>query len=66
MSRDTLSVTVARNGETIVTIETNCLCGRDLTPEDEQSIRDAAWQLLAFIGDPHPEAWFMLKPFIKS
>ena len=61
MSRGhSLSVTVARDGETIVTIETNCLSGRDLTPEDEQSVRDAAWQLLSFIGDSVPEAEFML------
>lgn len=60
MPRGYLSVTVARDGETIVTIETNCLSGRDLSPEDEQSIRDAAGQLLSFIGDPVPGAGLIL------
>lgn len=46
------AVTVYREGEEIVTIESNCLSGRELTPEDEAAIRTAANHLLAFIGEP--------------
>ena len=45
------AVTVERSGERIVTIEANCLSGRDLAPGDEETIRTAAHHLLAFIGD---------------
>lgn len=51
---DHWSVTVERNGEQIVTIETNCLAGREISTEDEEAIRTAAHHLLAFIGDPPP------------
>lgn len=51
---DTFAVTVERNGEKVVTIETNCLSGREISQEDEAAIRDAARSLLAFIGDPPP------------
>lgn len=44
------SVTVSRHGEEIVTIEPDCLSGRDCTPEDEAAIRVAACTLLGFIG----------------
>ena len=47
----TWSVTVERDGEQVVTIETKCLSGRDLIPGDEDAIRTAAQHLLAFIGD---------------
>lgn len=47
-------VTVERNGEKVVTIEPNCLSGRDVSREDEDAIRAAAGHLLAFIGDPPP------------
>lgn len=45
------AVTVSRNGEDIVTIESNCLSGREITAEDEHAIRTAAYHLLAFIGE---------------
>ncbi len=45
------AVSVDRNGENVVTIESRCLSGRDLSPDDEQTIRDCARQLLAFVGD---------------
>lgn len=48
------SVTVSRHGEKIVTIETNCLTGRELSLDDEETIRTCARHLLAFIGDPAP------------
>ena len=48
---DYWSVTVSRNGENIVTLEPNCLAGRELSSEDEAAIRTAASHLLAFIGD---------------
>jgi len=44
------AVTVSADGEPLVTIETNCLSGRDLTPDDEDVIQWAAHHLLAFIG----------------
>lgn len=51
---DHWAVTVERNGERVVTIETNCLSGREISAEDEQAIRTAAHHLLSFIGDPAP------------
>lgn len=48
------AVTVFRNGEEIVTIESNHLSGREISPEDEEAIRTAALNLLAFIGEPRP------------
>jgi hypothetical protein len=44
------AVSVVRDGECILTIESNCLAGKDLTQEDEQCIRDCAQHLLSFIG----------------
>jgi hypothetical protein len=44
------AVTVSADGEPLVTIEKNCLSGRDLTPDDEDVIEWAAHHLLAFIG----------------
>lgn len=46
------SVTVRRNGEEVVTIESNCLSGRELNAEDEDAIRTAGTHLLAFVGEP--------------
>ena len=54
--RDHWAVTVERSGERVVTIDTNCLSGRELEPDDEEAIREAAHHLLAFIGDPSPKA----------
>ncbi len=54
MAEERYAVEVWRNGESVVRIETNCLGGREISPEDEQAIRDAAHSLLGFIGDPHP------------
>jgi hypothetical protein len=53
VSRDHWAVTVWRNGEEIVTIETDCLSGKEIGPADEEAIRTAAQNLRAFIGD-HP------------
>ncbi len=44
-------VTVSRHGESIVTIETSMVSGRDISDEDEETIRTAAQHLLAFIGE---------------
>lgn len=45
------SVTVEKDGETILTIESNCLSGKaDLTGDDESVIRNAAEHLLSFVG----------------
>jgi hypothetical protein len=54
MPKDHWAVTVERNGEQVVTIETNCLSGRDISEGDEIIIREAAHHLLSFIGDPKP------------
>ena len=48
---DHWAVTVSRSGEEIVTIESNCLSGREISQEDENAIRTAALHLLAFIGE---------------
>lgn len=46
------SVEVRRNGENLVTIESNCLSGKpDFSAEEEQVIREAGRHLLAFIGN---------------
>lgn len=47
---DHWAVTVRRNGEEIVTIESNSLAGREISPEDEKAIETAAHHLLSFIG----------------
>ena len=53
---DHWSVTVTRNGEDLITIESNSLCGKaELTPEDEEVIRAAGMHLLAFVGEPRSE-----------
>jgi hypothetical protein len=54
---DHWAVTIWRNGEEVITIETACLSGRVIiTPADEEVIRIAARNLLEFIGDPAPNA----------
>jgi hypothetical protein len=45
------SVTVERNGEIVVTIESNSLSGIEIGPEEERIIRLAARHLLSFIGE---------------
>lgn len=54
------SISVSRDGENLVTIESNCLCGKpEFTDEEAQQIRDCADHLRAFIGEPpspHPAA----------
>ena len=50
-AKDHWAVTVERNGEQIVTIETSCISGRELSHDDEDAIRTAAHHLLAFVGD---------------
>ena len=47
-------VTVFADSERIDTIESEYLCGREITQEDEKTIRRAARHLLSFIGDPPP------------
>lgn len=59
MSQDHWSVTVRRNGEEIVTIESNMLSGRELSSEDEAVIRQAAEHLMAFVGDGKPTPCFV-------
>jgi len=47
------AVTVERNGESVVSLASNCQGGRDLSAEDERVIRLTAGHLLAFIGEAH-------------
>ncbi len=47
---DHWSVTVRRNGEEVVTIESDMLSGREISAEDEWAICTAGHHLLAFIG----------------
>jgi hypothetical protein len=49
------AVTVERDGELVVTIASNSLCGRDLSDADADVIRLVAAHLLAFIGPPRAE-----------
>lgn len=50
---DHWAVEVRVNGETILTIESNCLSGKsDLTETDFDTIRTAANNLLSFAGKP--------------
>lgn len=50
MKTEHWAVTVSRNGQEILTIESNCVSGLDLTYEDEGVIRNAAEHLLSFVG----------------
>lgn len=43
------------NGEHVLTIESNCLSGRQLSDVDEEAIRTAAQHLLAFVGQESRE-----------
>lgn len=52
---DGYAVMIEHNGETILTIERSMLAGKsDLSDEDADAIREAAMQLLAFIGAKTP------------
>lgn len=50
MQHEHWAVTVQRNGETVVTIESNLISGRELQPGDEAVIEQAARHLLGFLG----------------
>lgn len=50
MTDERWGVQVFRDGQDVVTIESNHLVGRDLHPGDEDIIRLCAHQLLGFIG----------------
>lgn len=52
------AVTVYRNGEALVVIESNCLSGKaEFSDEDARVIRMAAEHLKSFIGKPSYEQW---------
>lgn len=55
MKTEHWAVTVSRNGESIVTLESNCMSGRELNAEDERIIRLAARQLWGFVGPEREE-----------
>jgi len=48
------AVSVAVDGESILTIESNCLSGVENIEAYADDIRHCAHHLIAFIGDPHP------------
>lgn len=39
------------NHKQVLTIESNCVFGRDLSDEDKEAIRSMAEHLLAFVGE---------------
>lgn len=50
------SVEVKYNGESLVTIESSCYGGKsELTKEEREAIRNAAFNLLAFVGNEESE-----------
>lgn len=44
-------VDVRVNGSHVLTIESNCVYGKQLTNAEEEVIREAARHLLAFVGE---------------
>lgn len=56
---DHWAVTVWRNGEEVVTIESSCLSGREISEADEKAIRIAALHLLGFVGQEIAVADFL-------
>jgi hypothetical protein len=50
--KDGYSVTVSKWGEPILTIEPNCLSGKDLTEDECEAIWDAGQHLCSFVGRP--------------
>ena len=50
-----VTVTVEHNGEHLLTIEPNCVFGKELTKDDDEIIRQAARHLLAFVGQTEEE-----------
>lgn len=59
------SVTVERDGENVVKIESNCLSGREISKEDEKVIRDCAHHLLSFIGEGRSDERARCKEIVK-
>ena len=49
------SVTIERYGEQVLTIEENCLSGKELSDEDEDGIYNMATHLLSFLGRTLPK-----------
>ena len=50
--REGYAVTVSKDGENILTIEHECLSGRELTEAEARVVWDAGEHLKAFAGDP--------------
>ena len=48
-------VDVRVNGAQVLTIESNCVYGKQLTDDEEEVIREAARHLLAFVGEQKTE-----------
>lgn len=44
-------VTVNINGEDVLTLASNYICGKDLSEQDEEVIRSCAHRLLSFVGE---------------
>ncbi len=61
------SVNVSLNGESLVTIESNCLSGKpEFTEEEATVIRTAAIHLTSFIGKPEPKAHAFIASYGNS
>jgi len=50
MKPETRGITISRNGEPILTIETNHLSGKDLDHEDEKVVMACINDVLSFLG----------------
>jgi hypothetical protein len=59
------AVTVERNGVQVVTIASNCLAGRDLSPADKLIIRACAEHLRAFIGISPDSSVERMQPYLQ-
>lgn len=56
--REGYAVQVLKWGEPILTIEHECLSGRELSEDEESAVRESADHLLSFVGDGTPQPCF--------
>ena len=57
--REGYAVQVLKWGEPILTIEHECLSGKELDDDEEQAVRDCAAHLHSFVGDGKPQPCWM-------
>ena len=46
------AVTVSKYGEDILTIEHECLSGKELSDDESRAVWEAGEHLMSFVGDP--------------